>query len=67
MIFHVFICPECEDEPDKVETQDHVDNYYGLDALTVAEPTAAHSLSKVKVVVCLILPFQVTEISILKL
>ena len=65
MILHVSVCPEREYEPDKVETQNHVNSHYGPDALFVAEPTAAHALTKVKIFVSLVLSLQVTKISTL--
>ena len=67
VIFHVFVCLKRKDEPDEVETQNHVDNHYGSNTLTVAEPTTAHALRGIKVVIGLELPLQVTEISILLL
>ncbi len=64
MIVHVSICPEREDEPHEIETQNHVNNNYHPNTLAVPPPAAAHPLGEVKVFVSLKLSFQVKEISI---
>jgi hypothetical protein len=64
MILHVPVCPEREDEPHEIETQNHVYNNYRPNTLAVAQPATAHPLGEIKVFVSLKLSFQVKQISI---